>query len=65
MQRDDAKMDERPRGALGSPHKPTPVKKAYAPPMLVAWGTLRTMTRKVGNKGAADGGGTKNKTKTR
>ena len=41
------------------------MKKAYVAPVLVSWGTLRDMTKKVGNIGAADGGKTKNFTKTR
>jgi len=65
MQRDDAKMDEQSGGASGSAHEPAPGKKPYAPPILVAWGTLRAMTRKVGSKGALDGGSAKNLTKTR
>jgi len=57
-------MDEQ-SGASRSVPEPSPAKKPYAPPILVAWGTLRTMTRKVGSKGALDGGSTKNQTQTR
>jgi len=34
-------------------------------PVLVAWGTLRDMTKHVGKAGKADGGKSKNMTKTR
>jgi hypothetical protein len=38
-------------------------KKAYETPALVRWGTLREITRAVGNMGASDGG-TKNQKRT-
>ena len=41
-----------------------PKKKPYVAPVLVAWGTLRDMTRHVGTKGAKDGGKTKKFTNT-
>jgi hypothetical protein len=53
-----------PKGA-SSPRKTARVKKPYAAPVLVAWGTLRDMTKHVGKAGKADGGKTKNMTKTR
>jgi hypothetical protein len=31
-------------------------KKPYKTPALVRWGTLRDITRAVGNRGASDGG---------
>jgi len=33
----------------------SPVKKTYAPPVLVPWGTLRNITQHVGDKGQMDG----------
>jgi hypothetical protein len=41
------------------------LKELYAMPVLVAWGTLRDMTKHVGKAGKADGGKSKNMTKTR
>jgi hypothetical protein len=40
-------------------------KKTYSAPVLGTWGTLRDLTKKVGKSGKADGGNTKNQTKTR
>jgi hypothetical protein len=40
-------------------------KKTYSAPILSTWGTLRDLTKKVGNAGKSDGGKTKNQTKTR
>jgi|HubBroStandDraft_6_1064221.scaffolds.fasta_scaffold23611_3 hypothetical protein len=48
-----------------SSRKTARVKKPYAEPVLVAWGTLRDMTKHVGKAGKADGGKAKNMTKTR
>jgi hypothetical protein len=51
-----------------SSRKTARVKKPYAEPVLVAWGTLRDMTKhvgKAGKAGKADGGKAKNMTKTR
>ena len=58
-------MGAQSREAPGSPHEPSPVKKAYAAPALVTWGTLRELTKHVGHSGKADGGKSKNFTKTR
>ena len=66
MQEDNTKTGARFRERLGSPYGPSPMKKkAYAPPVLVVWGTLRDMTRHVGHQGHQDGGKKKNYTKTR
>jgi hypothetical protein len=53
-----------PKGP-GSARKTAPMKKAYVAPAIVTWGTLRDMTRHVGNQGHQDGGKTKKFTKTR
>jgi hypothetical protein len=53
-----------PKGASSS-REAARVKKPYAEPVLVAWGTLRDMTQHVGKAGKADGGKSKNMTKTR
>jgi hypothetical protein len=44
---------------------PQPVRKPYQAPSLIAWGSLRDMTRAVGVQGASDGGTNKNKRATR
>jgi hypothetical protein len=46
-------------------HLPSAVKKKYAPPVLVRWGTLRDMTKHAGQQGHMDGGKNKNARKTR
>jgi len=53
-----------PKGASSS-CKTARAKDLYAVPVLVAWGTLRDMTKHVGKAGKADGGKSKNMTKTR
>lgn len=42
-----------------------PAKKPYEAPVLVEWGTLLDMTRKVGVKGQRDGGKSRNHNRTR
>jgi hypothetical protein len=58
-------MDTRSPKGVSSSRKTAPVKKPYGAPVLVAWGTLRDMTKHVGKAGKADGGKAKNMTKTR
>jgi hypothetical protein len=48
-----------------SSRKTAPMKTPYVTPVLVTWGTLRDITKHVGNAGKADGGKTKKMTKTR
>ncbi|HLG48103.1 MAG TPA: lasso RiPP family leader peptide-containing protein [Reyranella sp.] len=36
-------------------------KKTYEAPALIRWGTLREITQSVGNRGASDGGRSRNK----
>jgi hypothetical protein len=58
-------MDVRSPKGPGSARKTAPMKKVYVAPAIVTWGTLRDMTRHVGNQGHQDGGKTKKFTKTR
>jgi hypothetical protein len=41
------------------------LKKPYAPPILVEWGTLRDITQSVGWSGRSDGGKGKQQRRTR
>lgn len=41
------------------------LKKPYAPPVLVEWGTLRDITQSVGWSGRSDGGKGKQQRRTR
>ncbi|TAJ86538.1 lasso RiPP family leader peptide-containing protein [Reyranella sp.] len=41
------------------------LKKPYAPPVLVQWGTLRDITQSVGWNGRSDGGKGKHHRRTR
>lgn len=41
------------------------LKKPYAPPVLVKWGTLRDITQSVGWNGRSDGGKGKQPRRTR
>jgi hypothetical protein len=43
----------------------SPAKKAYAPPALVRWGTLRDITQSTGDAGNTDGGKGKQPRRTR
>jgi hypothetical protein len=59
-------MAAQSREGPGPPHKRSAVKKmAYAPPVLVRWGTLRDMTQHAGQQGHIDGGKNKQQRKTR
>ena len=52
-EQDDSSVDE------------TVLKKPYAPPVLVEWGTLRDITQSVGWSGRSDGGKGKQARRTR
>lgn len=43
----------------------TVLKKPYAPPVLLEWGTLRDITQSVGSSGRSDGGKGKQPRRTR
>ncbi len=58
-------MDAHPTNDADPVAEPSPVKKAYAAPVLVRWGTLRDLTLAVGNRGGSDGGKKSGKKKTR
>jgi hypothetical protein len=65
MQRDDTTMGAQSRQGVGSSREPGPTKKkAYVPPVLVTWGTLRDMTQHAGQSGHMDGGKNKQQRKT-
>ncbi len=49
-------MDAHPTDDANPAAEPSPVKKVYAAPVLVRWGTLRDLTLSVGSRGKSDGG---------
>lgn len=55
-------MDAEPTNTA-SPAEPSPAKKVYEAPVLQHWGTLRSLTQTVSNRGGKDN--FKNNRKTR
>ncbi len=41
---------------MAKPSPPPGVKKQYSPPVLTIYGTVRELTKVIGNKGNKDGG---------
>jgi hypothetical protein len=48
-------MARKPEAA--QPRNPDQIKKPYHKPEVVVYGNIREITRNIGSKGAADGGG--------